>query len=162
MDQPEELLSDLVAIDSINPDLVPGAAGEAAVAAYIADWLERAGLEVTLEMVAPGRPNVIAVARGSGGGQTLMLNGHIDTVGVAGMERPFAPRSAGGRLYGRGAYDMKCGVAACRVAIASTPRSGREPCAATPRVSISSHAKPLCATISCRSVGSATIAASAR
>jgi acetylornithine deacetylase len=123
-DQLEQLLSDLVAINSINPDLVPGAPGEAAVAGFIAEWLERAGLEVTLDMVAPGRPNVVAIARGSGGGRALMLNGHIDTVGVAGMERPHAPRSAGGRLYGRGAYDMKCGVAACMAAIAAAGQRG--------------------------------------
>ncbi|MEZ4860745.1 MAG: ArgE/DapE family deacylase [Caldilineaceae bacterium] len=108
-----QLLSDLVAIDSINPDLVPGAAGEAAVAHYVAEWLTAAGLEVTVQEAAPGRPNVVAVARGTGGGQTLMLNAHMDTVGVAGMEAPLTPRVEGNRLYGRGAYDMKGSLAAC-------------------------------------------------
>ena len=112
----ERLLSDLVAIDSMNPDLVPGAAGEAAIAAFIADWLRAAGLEVRVEEVQPGRPNVIGIARGSGGGRSLLLNGHIDTVGVTGMSEPFIPRVRDGRLYGRGAYDMKSGVAACMVA----------------------------------------------
>ena len=112
----ERLLSDLVAIDSMNPDLVPGAAGEAAIAAFIADWLRAAGLEVRVEEVQPGRPNVIGIARGSGGGRSLLLNGHIDTVGVTGMSEPFIPRVRDGRLYGRGAYDMKGGVAACMVA----------------------------------------------
>ena len=112
----ERLLSDLVAIDSMNPDLVPGAAGEAAIAAFIADWLRAAGLEVRVEEVQPGRPNVIGIARGSGGGRSLLLNGHIDTVGVTGMSAPFIPRVRDGRLYGRGAYDMKGGVAACMVA----------------------------------------------
>ncbi len=79
------LLSDLVAIDSVNPDLVPGGAGEGAIARFIADWAENAGLETHLEEAAPGRPNVIAIARGSGGGRSLMLNGHMDSVGVAGM-----------------------------------------------------------------------------
>ena len=112
----ERLLSDLVAIDSMNPDLVPGAAGEAAIAAFIADWLRAAGLEVRVEEVQPRRPNVIGIARGSGGGRSLLLNGHIDTVGVTGMSEPFTPCVRDGRLYGRGAYDMKGGVAACMVA----------------------------------------------
>ena len=103
MNQLEQLLHDLVAIDSINPDLVPGAAGEAAIAAYIADWLRAAGLEVHIQEVRPGRPNVIGIARGAGGGRSLLLNGHVDTVGVAGMSEPFRPRVEGGRLYGRGA-----------------------------------------------------------
>ncbi len=116
MDSLYQLLSDLVAIDSTNPDLVPGAAGEAKIARFIAGWLEAAGLEVHVEEVRPGRPNVVGIARGSGGGKTLMLNGHVDTVGVAGMTEPHRPRILDGRLYGRGAYDMKCGLAACMLA----------------------------------------------
>ena len=118
----EQLLSDLVAIDSINPDLVPGAAGEAAVAAFIADWLRAAGLEVHVAEVRPGRPNVVGIAHGAGGGRSLLLNGHIDTVGVAGMSQPFRPRVEGGKLYGRGAYDMKGGMAACLIAAAEAAR----------------------------------------
>lgn len=112
------LLSDLVAIDSVNPDLVPGAAGEAAIAAYVADWLTRAGLDVEIDEPAPGRPNVIGIVRGTGGGRTLMLNAHMDTVGVAGMADPFTPRIEDNRLYGRGAYDMKGSLAACMLAAA--------------------------------------------
>ena len=67
---------------------------------------------------------MVALARGSGGGRALMLNGHIDTVGVAGMAAPHTPRVAGGRLYGRGAYDMKCGVAACMLAAAGARGRG--------------------------------------
>ncbi len=111
-----ELLSDLVAIDSVNPDLVPGGAGEGEIAKFIAAWLERAGLEVTLDEAAPGRPNVVGLARGRGGGRALMLNAHVDTVGVAGMDRPHEPRVEGTRLYGRGAYDMKGGLAAIMAA----------------------------------------------
>lgn len=118
MNDLEKLLSDLVAINSINPDLVSGAPGEGEIAAYIARWLESAGLEVSIEEVVAGRPNVVGIARGSGGGQTLLLNGHMDTVGVSGMREPFKPRIEGGRLYGRGAYDMKGGLAACLMAAA--------------------------------------------
>ena len=117
MDDVTQLLADLVAIDSVNPDLVPGGAGEGAIARYIASWLAAAGLDVRLDEVRPGRPNVIAVARGAGGGRTLLLNGHIDTVGVAGMAEPHRPRVDGERMYGRGAYDMKCGIAACMEAM---------------------------------------------
>ncbi|MBX7214062.1 MAG: M20/M25/M40 family metallo-hydrolase [Thermoflexales bacterium] len=110
-----DLTAQLVAIESINPDLVPTGSGEARVAAFIAAWAQRHGLEAMIEEAAPGRPNVIVIARGTGGGRTLMLNGHIDTVGVAGMREPFTPRVEGGRLYGRGAFDMKASVAACLI-----------------------------------------------
>lgn len=117
-----DLLGRLVAIDSVNPDLVPGAAGEREIAAFVAGWLERAGLEVSVRDAAPGRPNVVAVARGSGGGRTLLLNAHTDTVGVEGYERPFEPRVEGGRLYGRGAFDMKGSLAALMLAAAELAR----------------------------------------
>jgi acetylornithine deacetylase len=112
----EELVAELVSIDSVNPDLVPGGAGEAEVAAYVGDWMRDAGLDVEIDEAAPGRPSVVGIARGSGGGPSLMLNGHIDTVGVDGMERPFEPVVRDGRLYARGGYDMKAGVAACMLA----------------------------------------------
>jgi acetylornithine deacetylase len=95
---------------------VPGAAGEGEIARYVAGWLERAGLDVSLEEVTPGRPNVVGVARGTGGGRSLLLCAHMDTVGTAGMERPFEARIEGGRLYGRGAFDMKAGLAAAMLA----------------------------------------------
>ena len=113
-----DLLRDLVAIDSVNPDLVPGAKGEAEIAAYCAAWLTRAGFDVEVQEAAPGRPNVIGVLDGARPGRSLMLCGHIDTVGVEGMAAPFAPEVRDGRLYGRGAQDMKGGVAAMMVAAA--------------------------------------------
>jgi len=109
-------VSALVAIDSVNPDLVPGGAGEAEIAEFVAAWLGEAGLDVEVDEAAPGRPSVVAVARGTGGGASLMLNAHMDTVGVEGMERPFEPVVRDGRLYGRGAYDMKASLAACMLA----------------------------------------------
>jgi acetylornithine deacetylase len=115
------LVADLVHINSVNPDLAPGGMAEAGMAeagmaAYIAEWATRAGLEASVQEVEPGRPNVIIVARGTGGGQNLMLNGHTDTVGLAGMTDPLSGRVEGSRLYGRGAYDMKAGLAACLMA----------------------------------------------
>jgi acetylornithine deacetylase len=106
------LLRDLVAIDSVNPSLVPGARGEADVARRIAAELSAIGLDVDVTEVAPGRPNVVGTLRGRAPGRSLMLCGHIDTVGVTGMEKPFDPVEREGRLYGRGAQDMKGGVAA--------------------------------------------------
>ena len=107
----KELASRLVAVDSVNPELIDGAAGEREIAEFVAEWCLHAGLDV--ERVGPAdRPSVIAIARGSGGGRSLLLNAHLDTVGVAGMEAPFEPRIEDGRLYGRGAYDMKGALAA--------------------------------------------------
>jgi acetylornithine deacetylase len=122
MSELAELTKQLVAIDSVNPELIPGAAGEAEVARFVAEWLERAGLEVEVEEVAPGRPNVVGIARGTGGGRSLLLNAHTDTVGVAGMERGHEPYVDGDRLYGRGAYDMKASLAAIMLAGAEAVR----------------------------------------
>jgi acetylornithine deacetylase len=112
MDPTITLLRELVAIDSVNPSLVPGAAGEGAIAQAIAAHLRRIGLDVEIEEVAPGRPNVIGVLEGGAPGRSLMLCGHVDTVGVEGMNGPFDPVEREGRLYGRGSQDMKGGVAA--------------------------------------------------
>ena len=119
-----ELAAQLVAIESINPDLVEGGSGELGVARFVAEWCERAGLEATLTELAPGRANVVAIARGSGGGRSLMLNAHMDTVGVVGMTEPFVPRLENGRLYGRGAQDMKGSLAACLLAAVDAKRRG--------------------------------------
>lgn len=110
------LLSRLVVIASVNPSLVPGGAGESEIAAFIAAWATEAGLEVETHERTPGRPSVVVRARGTGGGRTLLLCGHTDTVTVEGMEAPHTPRVDGDRLYGRGAYDMKAGVAAALIA----------------------------------------------
>jgi acetylornithine deacetylase len=112
MDPAIRLLRDLVAIDSVNPSLVPGARGEAAIADAIALHLRGIGLDVEIQEAAAGRPNVIGVLEGRGRGKSLMLCGHVDTVGVEGMDAPFDPVERNGRLYGRGSQDMKGGVAA--------------------------------------------------
>jgi acetylornithine deacetylase len=112
MDPCVRLLRDLVAINSVNPSLVPGAEGEGAIAAAISDHLRRMGLGVHVQPVAPGRPNVIGVLEGRQPGRSLMFCGHVDTVGVEGMAAPFDPVVRDGCLYGRGSQDMKGGVAA--------------------------------------------------
>ena len=112
MDPAIRLLRELVAINSINPTLVPGAPGEAAVADAIAIEMRRIGLDVIVDDIAPGRPNVVGVVEGRRPGPTVMLCGHTDTVGDAGMLDPFTPVERDGRLYARGAQDMKGGMAA--------------------------------------------------
>src|SRR5436190_19323231 len=112
MDPVIRLLRDLVAINSVNPTLVPDAPGEREVAGAIAAEMNRIGLDVTVDEVAPGRPNVVGVIDTARPGPALMFCGHTDTVGVAGMPDPFTPIVRDGRLYGRGAQDMKSGVAA--------------------------------------------------
>lgn len=124
-----QLLARLVSIDSVNPQLVPGASGESAVAEAIAQHMRGLGLDVHVQEVAPGRPNVVGVLETGVPGPSLMFCGHTDTVGVEGMAAPFTPDVRGGRLYGRGAQDMKSGVAAmidaARLVKARTPARGR-------------------------------------
>jgi acetylornithine deacetylase len=124
MERHVELLSRLVAIDSVNPDLVPGGAGESEIAQFVAGWLKAEGLEVTVEEPVAGRPSVVGIARGKGGGRSLLLDAHLDTVGVEGMDRPHQPRVEGSRLYGRGAYDMKSGLATIMLAGARAAAAG--------------------------------------
>jgi acetylornithine deacetylase len=109
-------LCDLVRINSINPVLVSGAPGEGEIARYVATWLGDAGLEVLIDEPEPGRLSVAARLPGTGGGRSLMLNAHMDTVGVEGMAEPWSGAVRDGKLYGRGAYDMKGSLAACMAA----------------------------------------------
>src|SRR4051794_29854583 len=111
-----QLARALVEIDSVNPSLVPGGAGEAEIVMAIADWSRAHSLEVEIHEETGGRPSVVVRARGTGDGRTLLLCGHTDVVNVFGMLDPFGPRIEGDRLYGRGAYDMKGGLAAALAA----------------------------------------------
>src|SRR4029077_6567077 len=124
MDPAIRLLRELVAVNSVNPTLVPGAPGEQQIADLVAAQLRRSGLDVSVETVVPGRPNVVGVLEGRSAGRTLMFCGHTDTVGVAGMTDPFTPVERDGRLYGRGAQDMKGGVAAMMSAAATVAERG--------------------------------------
>lgn len=115
-------LSALVALPSVNPSIEAGGSGEAAVVGYVADRCRALGLAVEVKPAAPGRPNLVAVRPGAGGGPTLLLTGHADTVGVSGMTvPPFAAGVRDGRLYGRGAVDMKAGLAAMLAAMELLP-----------------------------------------
>ena len=77
MDPVVDLLRELVAIDSVNPSLVEGGAGEAAIAQFIGQWMRRAGFDVRVDEIAPGRVNVVAIAEGAGDGPARMLCGAL-------------------------------------------------------------------------------------
>ncbi len=126
-------LRELVQINSINPSLVPGAPGEVDIAVYTAGVLEGLGLEVDVHEAAPGRPSVVGRLRGGrdagrgsrqGGGRSLMLNAHYDTVGIDGMAEPFSGAVRDGRMFGRGTFDMKGGLAACIGAVKALRDAG--------------------------------------
>lgn len=119
-----ETLLDLVRINSVNPSLEPGAPGESEIADYVERSLGAIGLDVARHEAVQGRPSVVGRLRGMGGGRTLMVNGHYDTVGVGTMPDPFAARISDGKLYGRGAYDMKGSLAACMTAAKALSDAG--------------------------------------
>ena len=122
---PLSLTRDLVRADSRNPDLIPGAPGERAAAAVLREALEQWGFRVEMHDAAPGRPNLVARIGGAAGGRSLMLNGHLDTVGIEGMTHdPLGAELRDGRLYGRGATDMKAGIAAMCAAAARAAARG--------------------------------------
>jgi acetylornithine deacetylase len=114
-DDLQELVCELVSIESVNPDLVASGSGEKNIADFVALWLKKAGLSVQIVEPMPGRTSVIGVLAGAGGGSSLMLNAHMDTVGAGGMAEAFKPVVKDGRVYGRGAYDMKGSLAAIMI-----------------------------------------------
>jgi acetylornithine deacetylase len=122
-----ELAQRLVRIDSVNPSLVPGAAGEAALAHFVAGFLENRGVDVELRDAVEGRPNIIARIAGTGGGPSVLLCCHLDTVSVEGMVEPFSGAIEDGRLLGRGSQDVKGGLAmmlAAGVMLSKAPPRG--------------------------------------
>ena len=119
------LLQDLIRIDSVNPSLTSKGAGEKVIARYIADCLKKLGLAVRLQEIEENRVNVIGILKGSGGGPSLMLNGHMDTVSTEHMEiDPLAAEEKDGQVFGRGALDMKAGIAALIIAAQSIMGAG--------------------------------------
>lgn len=116
-ESPADLVAELVRLESVNPDLDPSGAGEGAIVDFLADWLRQRGLEVTVVEPSAGRPSLVATLPGSGTGPSLLLTGHVDTVALAGEWAGREPRVVDGRLYGRGAYDMKGGLAAVLMAV---------------------------------------------
>lgn len=118
------LLEAMVRMESINPDLAPGGSGESELAAWIGVQLNALGFDVTFEDAAPGRPNLIARRPGTGNAPPLLFCGHLDTVGVTDYDgNPLDPLIHDGKLYGRGSYDMKGGLAAVLGAAAAVPQT---------------------------------------
>ncbi|HYA50016.1 MAG TPA: M20/M25/M40 family metallo-hydrolase, partial [Streptosporangiaceae bacterium] len=106
------------------PGLDPAGAGETQIAAWIARWGRSAGLRVEVLEGTPGRPSVIVRGGRGHGGRRLLLCGHLDTVGLAGTRDALTPRVDGDRLYARGAYDMKAGLAAALIACRDAALAG--------------------------------------
>lgn len=119
-----DTLTDMVRINSVNPSLDPAGAGESEIAAYLADAMHMLKLEVATHEPEPGRPSVVGRLKGTGGGRSLMLNGHVDTVAVDEMLDPFSAVVRNGKMYGRGAYDMKGSLAACMTAVKALVDAG--------------------------------------
>jgi acetylornithine deacetylase len=123
-DYVRDTLVRLVQINSVNPTLAPGAPGEAEIANFIAASLTSIGLKTKSFEPESGRMSVVGRLAGSGGGRSLMLNAHCDTVDVVGMAEPFSGAIRDGRVYGRGAFDMKGSLAACMTAAKALVDSG--------------------------------------
>jgi acetylornithine deacetylase len=118
-----DLLSRLVRINSINPAFGDGT-NEAELAAFVAGEMEGLGMETRRLEPEPGRVSVLGRLPGAGGGPSLMLYAHLDTVGIEGMADPFSGEERDGRVYGRGSYDMKAGLAACLAAVRTLRDAG--------------------------------------
>ena len=86
-----QTLVDLVRIDSRNPSLAPDGPGEAVIGEYVAGTLTNLGLDVATHELEPGRVNVVGILEGTGDGRSLLLNGHLDTVGVEWGKSPICP-----------------------------------------------------------------------
>jgi acetylornithine deacetylase len=119
-----QTLADLIRINSINPTLAAGGGGEREIGDYVARTLVSLGLNVGKLEPEPGRVSVLGTLRGSGGGRSLMLNAHYDTVGIEGMADPFSAEVRDGKMFGRGSYDMKGSLAAQIAAVKSLHDSG--------------------------------------
>ena len=123
-DYTRQTLVRLVQINSINPTLAPGAPGEREIAGFIAESLVSIGLAVGIFEPEPSRATVLGKLAGTGGGRSLMLNAHCDTVDVPGMAEPFSGALRDGKIFGRGSFDMKGSLAAGMAAAKALVDSG--------------------------------------
>jgi acetylornithine deacetylase len=123
-DYTRDTLVRLIQTNSVNPTLAPGAPGEREIAEWIAASLRSVGLSVEIFEPAPGRTSVLGRLAGTGGGRSLMLNGHCDTVPAGGMADPFSGAIRDGKVFGRGAFDMKGSLAACLAAVKALVDAG--------------------------------------
>jgi acetylornithine deacetylase len=127
-----QLCREMVAIPSINPQEITEIAepfGEARMADFVFDWLDRQGLAPLRQTAKPGRDNVVAVATGADSSRSFLLCAHTDTVGVEGMTiDPFDPVVRDGRLYGRGSCDTKASLACMMIAFRNRVQAGDLPC----------------------------------
>jgi acetylornithine deacetylase len=123
-----QVTQDLIRIESVNPELAGTGNGEYLIAEHIGKYLAEIGLEVRYQAIKPNRINVIGVLKGSGEGKALMLNGHTDTVGIARMDvDPLNPVFRDGKVFGRGSFDMKSGLAAMIIAVKAIIDAGLKP-----------------------------------
>jgi acetylornithine deacetylase len=123
-DYTRDTLVRLIQTNSVNPTLAPGAPGEREIAEWIAASLRSVGLSAEIFEPAPGRTSILGRLAGTGGGRSLMLNGHCDTVPAGGMAEPFSGAIRDGKVYGRGAFDMKGSLVACMAAVKALAASG--------------------------------------
>ena len=119
------LLQEMIRFNTENPVLVPTSTGEGDLARFLGKYMEGFGLKVEYQDLGNNRVNAIGILKGTGGGKTIMLNGHIDTVGIDGMLiSPLDPVVKHGKVYGRGSQDMKGGIAAMIEAVKTIVNSG--------------------------------------
>ncbi len=121
----EKILAEMIRINSVNPDLVPGGCGELEIARYMESLFVKEGMEAEVQILEGSRANIVARLSGTRPGKVLMLNGHLDTVGIEGMDRPLEPYVEGTRMYGRGSGDMKAGLAAIFLAMKALKDAGQ-------------------------------------
>jgi acetylornithine deacetylase/succinyl-diaminopimelate desuccinylase-like protein len=126
IDEPRlrDLLARLVRTPSVNPQFDPRSPAERNVADVVALECADVGMEVTRSEPDPGRVSIIGRVRGTGGGRSLMLYAHYDTVGAEGMSEPYSAAVRDGRMHGRGTYDMKGSLAACLATVRALRKAG--------------------------------------
>jgi acetylornithine deacetylase len=122
------LLAELISINSVNSAFGPEGAGEGKIGLFVADYLRKNKIPVERQEVLPGRFNVIGKWKGKASDRCLVFDAHLDTVSVQGMEiEPFKPEIRHNRMYGRGACDVKSGLAAMLVALKTVSRMDNPP-----------------------------------